>query len=71
VSKFNNLLLWHFAAASALLVVAPGAATRTLAGRSLRLRPGKRPAAFDATTQLTVTPATDATQNFNFTGCRQ
>jgi hypothetical protein len=33
--------------------------------------PASLPAAFDATTELTVTPATDTTQNFNFTGCRQ
>jgi hypothetical protein len=33
--------------------------------------PASLPAAFDATTRLSVTPATDTTQNFNFTGCRQ
>ena len=33
--------------------------------------PASLPAAFDATTRLTVTPATDTTQNFSFTGCRQ
>jgi hypothetical protein len=33
--------------------------------------PPSLPAAFDSTTQLTVTPGTTTTQSFNFTGCQQ
>lgn len=33
--------------------------------------PPSLPAAFEATTQLTVTPSADTTQDFDFTSCRQ